>query len=152
MTQKSALLNKPNHKVDWRMVLIEFFVSVLILVYIYTAISKLIDFRSFSVQLSQNPIFKDNFQFYAFAGPILELMIAFALVFKKSRGIGLMVSTLLMAFFTWYVIYLMKTLPELPCSCGGIVGWLSWNQHLALNISLTIFSALGYIMWRARKK
>ncbi|WP_126248122.1 MauE/DoxX family redox-associated membrane protein [Chitinophaga rhizosphaerae] len=153
MTQKSLLLkNHSKSKLDWKAILIEFFASVLILVYIYTAITKLIDFRSFSIQLSQNPIFRSNSLLFAYGGPSIELLVAFAIVFKRTRSFGFIASALLMAFFTWYVAYMMMTLPHLPCSCGGVVGWLNWPQHLILNITLTIFSVAGYFMWKSHIK
>ena len=36
--------------------------------------------------------------------------------------------------------------PYLPCSCGGLIDFLTWNEHLALNISLTTISGYATII------
>lgn len=132
--------------------LLEFITAVLIVLWIYVGITKLIDHRSVVWQMSTNPVFKSIPILAAFGGPILELIIALLLVIKKTRLIGLYASFILMFFFTVYVTYLMLYLPNLPCSCGGIISELNWQQHLILNILLTILSLVAIILLRKKRR
>lgn len=153
MKQKSAVIHSPVvRSLKFNKIAIEVIVAILLLVWLHTGISKLIDHRSFQVQLTQNPIFHNIATLASYAGPILEIILAILLIPKKTRLWGLAGSFFLMGFFSWYVYYLMTTLPSLPCSCGGIVGWLNWPQHLTLNIFLTVISLIGFFLVRKQKR
>ncbi|WP_423737296.1 MauE/DoxX family redox-associated membrane protein [Chitinophaga caseinilytica] len=129
-------------------VIIEIAVAILLVVFFYTGIAKLIDRLSFEVNLQQHSIFSGHAHLVSYAAPCLELAIATSLIFSKTRQAGLAASTLLMAFFTGYVIHLMLTLPHLPCSCGGAVGWLTWPQHIAFNVFLTGVAGTAFVLNR----
>lgn len=147
MTQNSIQVKRHiAPQLKWKAVTIEVISAMLIIVLLYTGISKLIDRISFHVNLEQSQIFHNHAHFVSYAAPILEILIAISLTITKARKMGLLASALLMAFFTGYVIHLMATNPNLPCSCGGAVAWLSWPQHLALNIFLTTISIAGYLL------
>ncbi|MGX5820258.1 MauE/DoxX family redox-associated membrane protein [Chitinophaga lutea] len=152
MKQKDITLPKPHRYDRFQKIFIEIVAAVLIIVWFHTGISKLFDHMSFSIQMQQSPIFHKFAPFVTYAGPIFEIILGILLVFKKTRLIGFLGSTLLMSFFTWYVAYLMIKLPTLPCSCGGAVKYLSWPQHLAFNISLTLLAFIAtFILNRLRK-
>lgn len=153
MTQNSIpVKNSITNPFKWRAITIEIFVAIIIIVLLYTGISKLIDRLSFHVNLEMNPLFHNYALFVSYAAPILEIVLAVSLIFTKTRKAGLLASAFLMSFFTGYVIYLMVSLPNLPCSCGGIVGWLNWTQHLILNIFLTIISFAGFLLLRKQQR
>jgi len=45
----------------------------------------------------------------------------------------------------------MKAFVEkLPCSCGGVIAKLSWNQHLLLNLGFVLLAlgAIALLKWR----
>ncbi|WP_341837402.1 MauE/DoxX family redox-associated membrane protein [Chitinophaga pollutisoli] len=153
MTNKTLPIQRRVEKaIKWRNIAIEAIIAILIVVLLHTGISKLIDWRSFEIQMFQSPIFHEYYRIVTFGGPILEIIIALMLVIKRTRFVAFIASFLLMGFFTWYVYFLMTTIPNLPCSCGGVVGWLNWTQHLILNIFLTIISLIGALMWRNNRK
>lgn len=149
MKQKTISLDNPSPKIFKAIkIVIEAIVAILIVVWLHTGISKLIEYKAFRIQMFQSQLFHNYAAFITFAAPILEIIIAAMLIFKKTRMLGMIGSFLLMIFFTWYVIYLMIYVPNLPCSCGGIVSFLTWPQHLALNIFLTLLSLTGIILIR----
>lgn len=147
MKQEPVVLKSSSTKsFTIRRIVIEIITTILLIVWLHTGISKLIDWRSFSMQMQQSPIFHSYANIVTFAGPIVEIILSGLLIFNRTRMLGMVGSFLLMAFFSWYVCWLMLYLPTLPCSCGGIVSFLNWPQHLALNIFLMIASLVGVLM------
>ncbi|RPD41115.1 MauE/DoxX family redox-associated membrane protein [Chitinophaga barathri] len=153
MREKAVPLSPiPQRAQKFNKVIVEVIVGILLIVWLHTSISKLMDFSSLKIQMSQSPVFYKFTTLAAIAGPGLEILLSILLIFKRTRLLGFIGSFLLMVFFTWYVSYLMVTMPNLPCNCGGIVGWLNWPQHLALNIFLTVISAIGIVLYRQQVK
>ena len=68
--------------------------------------------------------------------PASEVIVAALLFWPRWRLKGLYAALIEMALFTAYIIYLLTLDTEVPCSCGGIVEYLSWKQHLLFNIVL----------------
>lgn len=146
----TARLNPSKSKIPG--VLLETLTAIFIILWIYTGITKLIDFRSTTWQMVVNPIFRNIPWAAVWVGPALELIAAILLVIKRTRTLGFYLSFVLMLFFTFYVGYLMFFLPNLPCTCGGVISSLTWGQHLAMNIVLTILAFLGIRIQRKRNK
>ncbi|WP_109699845.1 MauE/DoxX family redox-associated membrane protein [Chitinophaga deserti] len=151
MTQQHEHLPANHAPAAWKPIIIESFVAILLIVLLYTGISKLIDRLSFEINLQQHSIFSEHARLVSYAAPVLEIVIAIALIFNKTRQAGLAASAVLMAFFTGYVVYMMITLPHLPCSCGGAVAWLSWPQHIAFNALLTVIAGITFALNRKVK-
>src|SRR5688500_4505042 len=108
MKQKAISLNNPSRKrIYFKNIATEIIVAILIILLLHTGLSKLFDYRSFSIQMHQSPIFHNIAQFVTFAGPILEILLAILLIFKRTRPLGMAGSFLLMCFFSWYVWWLM---------------------------------------------
>lgn len=139
-------------RLNFKQISIEVIVAILLIIWIYTGISKLADIFSFRIQLLNSPIFKDHAKLVSIVGPTLELVVAALLIIRKTRLLGMYASMLLMLFFSYYVYYLMVNLPTLPCSCGGIIAALSWPQHLAFNIVLFVLSLIGIILLSTNKR
>src|SRR5205085_1055702 len=97
------------------------FSSLLILLFVYTAVSKLLKYSVFVWSISQSlPIGK----FATVIGwliPIIELFTSILLFFPKTRLRGFIASTLLMVVFDVYISVMLLTVSKLPCSCGGVV-------------------------------
>lgn len=151
MTQQHEHLPANHVPTIWKSVLIEIFIAILLIVFFYTGISKLIDRLSFEINLQQHSIFSAYAPLVSYGAPILEIVIAIALIFNKTRQAGLAAAATLMVFFTGYVVYMMITLPHLPCSCGGAVAWLSWPQHIIFNALLTVMAGITFILHRKEK-
>src|SRR6218665_3215218 len=128
----------PHHKY----IFIETVSSLYILLFVYTAISKLLDFENFSVQLGQSPLLSAFAGLFAWIVPATELFIAFLLISKKWRLIGLFLALCLMVMFTAYIYIILNYSSFVPCSCGGILEKMGWTEHLVFNI---IFMALAAV-------
>jgi uncharacterized membrane protein YphA (DoxX/SURF4 family) len=129
----------------------EFICLLYILLFVYAAVSKLLDFENFQVQLGQSPLLSAFAGWASWGIPITEILIAIALLFPRYRLVGLFAAFSLMVLFTTYIIIILNFSPFVPCSCGGILEKMSWTQHLVFNI-VFVFLALISILSIAPKK
>jgi hypothetical protein len=118
--------------------------ALLLLLFFYTAISKLMDLSSFSTVLGRSPLLKSISGFIAIALPATELVIAVLLFFPGTKSAGLLSSFVLMLLLTGYLIYMVMYSPHLPCSCGGVLKGLNWNQHIVFNLFFTLLAFAGW--------
>lgn len=117
---------------------------LLIFVFIYAACSKLADLQTFSHQISLSPLIPEGLQgAVAILIPLSEIFISILLCFDITSRSGLYAGYFMMLLFTLYIIFLMGYSTFIPCSCGGILGKMSWKYHLLFNISLLIFSVIA---------
>jgi uncharacterized membrane protein len=107
------------------------------------------DYQQFTEQLLESPL-KRFASIVAWLTPASELVLALLLLFPKTRKTGLYGSFLLMMAFTCYIIYLLKYVPDIPCSCGGILENMTWTQHLIFNIIFTLLALIGLLMLHPR--
>jgi len=126
--------------------LIEIICSMLILLFVYAALSKVSDYNRFTVQLSKSPFITAFPVFVAWSIPTVELLISLMLVIKRTRLIGLYAAFFLMSLFTAYLIIMLNFSYFIPCSCGGVLEKLSWDQHIIFNFFFIAISAAGAIM------
>jgi len=129
----------------------QLFIYFFIILFVYAAVSKLIDFENFQVQIAQSPLLS------AFATPIAygvvigELFIALMLCFTKSRTLGLYFFLGFMTAFTVYIYLILNYSPFVPCSCGGVLEKMGWTEHLWFNIGVCVV-AVGGIVWENGEK
>ena len=114
--------------------------GLLIFLFVYTAISKVLAFGQFRFVLSTAPLIKNYAKLFAALIPSIELIIVVLLLMPGRQKVGLMAAVSLLCLFTGYLIFMVFTEPHLPCSCGGVIQQLSWKQHIAFNL---FFIALG---------
>jgi uncharacterized membrane protein YphA (DoxX/SURF4 family) len=126
--------------------------GLFILLFVYAATSKLLDFQTFSVQLGQSPLLTAFAEWVAWIIPIIELLIAVLLVMPRFRLVALYGSFGLMVMFTTYIIAIIKFSDYIPCSCGGVLQNLSWNQHLVFNIGFVLIALIGIFSHRPSEK
>jgi len=110
------------------------------ILYIYAAVSKLLDFDVFVGQLAQSPLLSAFAYPIALLVPTVEILIAVLLMISKFRHFALFASYLLMVMFTTYILIILNFSDFIPCSCGGVLEKLSWTQHLLFNIGFIILS------------
>lgn len=129
-----------------RRISVEVICFFLIMLFVYTAINKVIDFERFRAQIGQSPMLT------AFAKPLavlvasIELIISILLTLPKFRLIALYGALSLMTMFTAYIIIILNFSPFVPCSCGGVLEVLSWNQHLVFNMAFLLMALLGIVI------
>lgn len=120
-----------------RTIFIHIVLFLLVLVFSYTAISKLSATDEFTAQLHYFPIFRALPPGIAVVIPIADAIVALLLIFPLTRNAGLWSSLVLLGLFTIYLIVIVITMPELPCTCGGVISQLNWVEHIVFNIGLS---------------
>lgn len=126
--------------------------SLLIILFVYTGLNKLMDHETFISQLRKSPFMQWGPDFVSYAIPIGELLLALGLIVKKTRMLALFGSFFLMAMFTGYIWIMLTYANDLPCSCGGIIGMMSWNAHLIFNGIFTVLTAIAIFIESYLKK
>ena len=129
-----------------------FIATIFIFLFVYTASSKILDFRSFRITLGRSPLIGRNAAWIALALPAIELVVSIFLLIPKTRSLGLWLSFALMALFTGYIGYMLLFESKLPCSCGGVLQQLTWKQHLWLNIALMILAGYGILLMLRKQR
>ena len=127
---------------------INIFAALLILLWVYTAGSKLAELDLFRKQVFTNPIFAPWMrQWVLFLVPGLELVAGLLLLFPRTRKAGFMLSLILMIVFTVYIwLILAGVFERIPCSCGGVLKAMRWNTHFIFNLFFTAVAAAGVML------
>ena len=134
-----------------RQILLEIIVSLLVLLFLYASISKLLDFRTFIKEMNNQPLPNSWTPFLVWFIPCSEITLSLALIFERTRLLGFYGSLVLMGLFSGYtIIILLRAFSYIPCSCGGIIKRLTWRQHLVLNLFFTGLSIAGIILQRRK--
>src|SRR6185312_12704137 len=88
---------------------------LLILLWVYAASSKLMDFTLFRVQIEKQPLFPWIKHAVIYGLPPAELIVALLLLFMRTYKSGLYASFILLAAFTLYVgLVLLNTFGRIP--------------------------------------
>lgn len=126
--------------------IIEIIVILLVVMFLHTGISKFLDFQGFVHDLDNQP-FPDRYTPYlAWSLPTIEIIIVVMLLMNRTRLIGLYASLFLMTLFTIYTgLVLINFFDRVPCSCGGVVSYLSWPQHLFFNLFFVVITFIGIL-------
>lgn len=122
-------------------------ISVLfVLLFVYAAVSKFIEFDKFKIQVGQSPILTDFADYVIWVIPIVEIAISVLLMIPRFRLWGLYAAFCLMLMFTTYIVLILNFSKNIPCSCGGILGRLGWKEHLYFNAGFTLLAIVGLII------
>jgi putative oxidoreductase len=125
----------------------EIIVGLVILLFVYAAVSKLANF-----DLSRRQMLIQVFPLWlsailVWAIPLAELIAATMLLFSNTMLRGLYLSCLLMTVFTGYIaLVLLHLFKKVPCSCGGILQHMSWETHLVFNAVFLILIIVTIIL------
>jgi putative oxidoreductase len=134
-----------------RQVLLESISALLILLFLYASVSKFLDFQRFVGDMHNQPFPKSMTFFLIWGIPSLEIAIALSLIAERTRLVGLYASLVLMSLFTIYTgAILLHFFAYIPCSCGGVIRKLTWNQHLFFNLFFVAISIIGVILQRRK--
>jgi hypothetical protein len=125
---------------------------IFIVLFMYAAASKLIDFQKFRVQLGQSPLLTSFSGFLAWFIPTLEIIISGMLCVARCRLMGLYASFGLMTLFTLYIFVITHYSEYVPCSCGGVIQNMSWGQHLIFNLFFVTIALLAILFLYRRSK
>ncbi|MES2277932.1 MAG: MauE/DoxX family redox-associated membrane protein [Bacteroidota bacterium] len=126
--------------------------SLFILLFIYAASSKLLDYQKFSIQLGKSPLLSPFSHWVVWLVPLMEIGVSGLLLFKRFQYLALYASFSLMVIFSAYIITILNFSEYIPCSCGGVLEKMSWMQHFWFNTGFIILSAGSVIIYPNKKK
>jgi putative oxidoreductase len=122
--------------------LFEIITYLLILLFLYTALTKVLDWHHYVRKMNNQVFPKMITPTITFLIPLVEFIAVGLLVSSKTRIKGLWLAFVLMASFTVYVaLVTLKVFPRVPCSCAGVFEVMSWIEHLIFNL---IFTAMAF--------
>lgn len=121
-----------------------------ILLFCYAAISKMLDFENFQVQIGQSPLLSAYAGIISYSVILIEFIIVGFLSFSRSRITGLYASTALMSAFSFYIFLVLRYSDYVPCSCGGILEKMGWTEHLIFNIGCVLIGITALVLQGVR--
>lgn len=132
----------------YREVIVEIISYLFILLFVYAGLTKLLEGNRFHTNLINSPLLggKTVADVASWSIPLAELIVAVLLCLPKFRLAGLYGALGLLLIFTTYTVGILFFAPYTPCSCGGVITLLSWEQHLALNGSCTLLAIVALIL------
>ena len=130
---------------------IDVIVLLLILLWVYAATAKIIDGQKFREQLGQSPMLAPYVNVMIILIPALEYLLSFLMLFDRFRIYALYGSFSLMVIFTTYIIAITRFSDFVPCSCGGVLEKMSWNQHLDFNVVFVVLILTGVFLYQKKK-
>lgn len=132
-----------------RKIVIEVLSSLLVLLFVYTSVSKWLDFSTFTGQMNNQPFPNWMTPIVIWTLPAIEIIISLLLMFNSTQLWGFRASLVLMLMFTLYtILILLKVFDRVPCSCGGVIENLNWEQHLVFNLFFVAVALTGIILKR----
>ncbi|WP_339881115.1 MauE/DoxX family redox-associated membrane protein [uncultured Algoriphagus sp.] len=118
--------------------------TVLILLWIYTGLDKLLRWEDSRSAFLNQTLPEKLAELLAYAVPTAELLIALLLFFSVSRWWGYLSSIVLLTVFTTYVgLIWVGAFPRVPCNCAGIINSLGWAEHFFLNMGFIVIGVWG---------
>lgn len=133
----------------------EFIRYAFIILLFYAAVTKFIEYPQFYNDLLNSPVFGNEkvVVFISWFIPIIELATAGILISPKYRNVGMYLASGLILLFTVYIIWVLEFSENIPCSCGGIINNLSWQEHLIFNSCFLLLGLIGiYLQVKNQRK
>jgi putative oxidoreductase len=135
-----------------RTIIVEIICTLLILLFVYTASSKLIDLKKTYFEMNNQPFPNWMTPYLVWGISLLELIIAGLLCFNRTKKAGLWGSLIIMTLFTGYIgSILLHFFARVPCSCGGVIKQLGWTNHLYFNLFFVAISIIGITLMRKQR-
>jgi putative oxidoreductase len=127
--------------------------GLLILLFCYTAIAKLMDADEFRRQLNNQEVPEWSKATLVWLIPGSELMVSFLLLIPTTRIIGFYGSAALMTLFTGYMaLVVFGYFDRVPCSCGGVLRSMSFPAHFVFNLFFLSLSIAAIYMFHSKPK
>ena len=127
-------------------------VLVLSVLFIYTATSKLVRIDTFQSQLEGMPYLSPYETWLTWTVPFMELVIAGLLLIEKHRTLAMYASLLLLWSFTIYIAIVLQFSDSIPCSCGGVLSMLGWQDHILFNLTFMALAFCAILLNRKQNK
>ena len=121
--------------------LLSIMITMLILLFTYTAVSKLHDLPDFERQLRNQVLPMWSVKPLLWLLPVTELVVVTMLLSKPFRLAGLWASCVLMFVFSIYMgLVVLNVFDRVPCSCGGVLRNMGFTTHFIFNLTYLFFS------------
>lgn len=128
--------------------ILELIVVLYTILFLYTGISKLMEYSVFKEQIATSPILAPISKPIAAGLPWTEFLVTLMLIIPKWRLKGLYAAATMMTLFTIYITATLMFSEHIPCSCGGVLAEMSWTQHIIFNTVFIAMSILGIMLQR----
>lgn len=133
-----------------KQILLELIIMGLVFLFVYTPVNKLMKFQEYKLSMKAQPFAPGFSTFLTYAVPAAEFIAVILLILPLTRKAGLYVSMFLMTLFTGYIgLVQLNYYHKVPCTCGGIISSLTWNEHLLLNIFILLLTGIGIWLLKA---
>jgi len=126
-------------------VIVEVISLLFIILFAYAGITKLMEGEIFFDNIRNSPVLggKVTASLASWSIPLSELVVALLLVWKRTRLLGFYGALTLMLLFTGYTLAIVFFAPFRPCSCGGVISLLTWEEHLVFNLVFLLLSVFS---------
>jgi hypothetical protein len=122
-------------------------VFLLCLLFTYAGLVKALDYNLFVTDMAKSPLLVKYDKVWL--APVIlgtEFLIVILLGFQRTRKTGLYLSFFVMSVFTLYLGVLYFFFTNIPCSCGGILGKMSYPTHITFNTIFTLIAGTGVML------
>jgi putative oxidoreductase len=131
----------------------ELITGLLVLLFLYTGLSKLLDFKNFEVSMLFQHLPGWVTIPMTYALPLAEIVVAALMIPDKSRLMAIYAFLIMMTAFTLYVgAALLHLFPRAPCACGGMLKSFGWGQHFVLNLLFIVLAFTATRYYRNKRK
>jgi putative oxidoreductase len=125
---------------------------IVVLLFVYTGLAKLLGHDLFVEQLSQIAFLKNIAQPVSILLPLTEIATGLLIAIRRTGIYGWLLAAILMTAFTIYVGGMLLAKSKLPCTCGGVIAALSWKEHFAFNIFFMAVTWFQFMYSYSKKK
>lgn len=126
---------------------LEVIILLLVTMFLYASVSKYIDINESERAMQKQPFPEWLNSLLVVVIPPVEILISISLIMTKTRKNGLLAASILMLLFTLYVgAALVHLFPRVPCSCGGVIKRLGWQEHFIFNVVFLTLSLTGLML------
>ncbi|MGV6945467.1 MauE/DoxX family redox-associated membrane protein [Sphingobacterium kyonggiense] len=135
-----------NIEMDINRKIIDFVSYAFILLWGYASITKLYNWKLSRTEMHMQifPAWIGDILFWFI--PLLELFLVLVLLDRKRVTMGLKLSTLLIALFTFYLLIGVTGFFGEPCICAGILKGKSVTYHIVFNMVFVIFGIIALVL------
>src|SRR5579872_5586118 len=136
-----------------RLILKNIIIFALVLLWVYAAASKTMEFKMFKVQMNRQVLPLVLKESLVYVLPPVEILTAGLLLYEKTLKSGFYLSAILLTAFTTYVgLAVFKVLNKVPCSCGGILAKMGWSVHFIFNLIFLLLTLIGIYVFRRERR
>jgi len=121
-----------------------------VLLFVYAAVSKLLDFETFKVQIGEIEFMGAYATGIAWLLIGMQLFTAGLLLLTHTRRLGLYLSFALLCLFSSYTFSVLNFSSYVPCACAGIFPGMGWHFQLYFNIVLALIAFLTLFLEKKR--